>query len=290
MSSDREVVKGYANTAYGQLHYAACGSGEPILLLHQSPRSWDEYRDVLPLLGERFTAVAMDTLGFGASAPAPEDARIEDFASAAIALLDALELPRAHVAGHHTGAVVAMELAAAAPERVDRLVLSSCPWVDEAARARRAAQPPVDAVISRDDGAHLAELWRRRASFYPSGRVDLLHRFVRDALSVTDPEAGHRAVTRYRMEDRIDLVRAPTLLIGAADDPFAYPDLAMLRGALPHAHWVAIPDGGVPLPDQLPEAFATVVTSFLEGTDESRSVTRVRRRPAARGAARSSSR
>jgi pimeloyl-ACP methyl ester carboxylesterase len=51
------------------------GTGEPVLLLHQTPRSWDEYRDVLPLLGANHRAIAMDTLGFGASARRPNRGR-----------------------------------------------------------------------------------------------------------------------------------------------------------------------------------------------------------------------
>lgn len=38
------------------------------------------------------------------------------------------------VVGHHTGAAVAIEMAASAPARVDALVLSSAPWTDEAYR------------------------------------------------------------------------------------------------------------------------------------------------------------
>ena len=40
----------YVRTDVGRLHYAKAGLGAPVLLLHQSPRSWDEYRDVLPIL------------------------------------------------------------------------------------------------------------------------------------------------------------------------------------------------------------------------------------------------
>ncbi len=41
---------GYADTSFGQLHYAEQGRGPVILLLHQTPRSWDEFRELIPLL------------------------------------------------------------------------------------------------------------------------------------------------------------------------------------------------------------------------------------------------
>ena len=48
------------------MHYAECGRGpDTVLCLHQTPRSWDEYRETLPRLGERYRAIAMDTPGMG---------------------------------------------------------------------------------------------------------------------------------------------------------------------------------------------------------------------------------
>ena len=48
------VERRFVTTPLGRIHVAMAGSGFPVLLLHQTPRSWDEYRDVLPLLGSRF--------------------------------------------------------------------------------------------------------------------------------------------------------------------------------------------------------------------------------------------
>jgi hypothetical protein len=51
------IHRSYANTPDGQIHYATAGQGKPVLLLHQTPRSWDEYRDVLPIIGRRYRAI-----------------------------------------------------------------------------------------------------------------------------------------------------------------------------------------------------------------------------------------
>ena len=258
--------RAYADLPHGQVHYAECGeTGAPaVLLLHQTPRSWAEYRAVLPLLGERYRAIAMDTVGFGESDALPGAPSIEAWATAAVQLLDAIGIATCHVVGHHTGGVIAVELAARHGARVRALVLSSTPFTDEAFRRARAQRPPIDAVEPSDDGAHLAALWRRRQAFYPPGRAELLHAFVLDALKVRDLEAGHRAVAAYRMEDRVVSIRQPTLLIRAPDDPFASAHAAEWLGHLPHAQVVDIEGGMVPLPDQLPQAFASAVQSFLD--------------------------
>src|SRR3954465_13060576 len=122
-STGSSVERRFVTTPLGRIHAAMAGTGFPVLLLHQTPRSWDEYRDVLPLLGGDFRAIAMDTLGFGDSDAAADEPSIEVWATAAFALLDALGVKEFAVVGHHTGAVVAAEMASAAPDRVRALVL-----------------------------------------------------------------------------------------------------------------------------------------------------------------------
>ncbi|GAB4178783.1 MAG: alpha/beta hydrolase [Rhodocyclaceae bacterium] len=261
------IRRAFAGLTCGSIHYAECGSAmaEAVLLLHQSPRSWAEYRAVLPILGARYRAIAMDTMGFGDSAPAPWPASVERWAGVAIELLDALGIARAHVVGHHTGGVIAVELAASHPERIGKVVLSSTPFAGAAFRRARAASPGIDEVSPRGDGSHLTELWRRRQAFYPPERPDLLHAFVLDALKVIDRlEEGHRAVAAYRMEESIARVRQPVLVIRALADAFASPHAAALCAHLPQARLVEIAGGMVPLPDQMPEAFAKAVLDFLD--------------------------
>jgi pimeloyl-ACP methyl ester carboxylesterase len=259
--------RAYADLPHGQVHYAECGDADApvVLLLHQTPRSWAEYRAVLPLLGARYRALAMDTAGFGDSDPLPGPASIEASAGVAATLLATLGIAHAHVVGHHTGGVIAVELASRHAHCVRSLVLSSTPYTDEAFRRARAERPPIDAVQPSEDGEHLALLWRKRQAFYPARRPDLLHAFVADALKVQgDVEAGHRAVASYRMEERIGAITQPTLVIRAPGDPFAAPHAADWLQRLPQARLVDIAGGMVPLPDQLPGAFAQAVLEFLD--------------------------
>ena len=261
------VRRAFADLSVGQVHHAVCGDAQApaVLLLHQSPRSWAEYRHVLPLIGRRFRAVAMDTAGFGDSDNGGVPASIEQWARVAVELLDALRIARVHVVGHHTGGVIAVELASAFAARVHGLVLSSTPYTDAAFRRARAERPPIDEVAMSGDGSHLAALWQKRLGFYPAERPELLEAFVLDALKVSGRmEEGHRAVAAYRMEERIAKVRQPTLILRATGDPFAAPHAQELKAHIQQARIVDIEGGMVPLPEQMPEAFADAVLSFLE--------------------------
>ncbi|MDO8281000.1 MAG: alpha/beta fold hydrolase [Burkholderiaceae bacterium] len=115
---------GYADTPHGQVHYASAGAGEALILLPGSARS---YRQFLPLIArwaQHWRVIAVDTLGYGASAPFPAGGSIETLAEGVVGVLDALGLERAHVFGMHTGHKVAAAMAAGWPQRVARVVIA----------------------------------------------------------------------------------------------------------------------------------------------------------------------
>ncbi len=263
----KKVECRYVQTRSGRIHIATAGEGFPLLLLHQTPRSWDEFRDVIPLLAEKYRVISMDTVGFGASEPLPyADNTIERWAVAAFDLLDALEVGNVAIAGHHTGAVIAHEMAASQPERVSALILSSCPFIDEAGRKAHDGKPVVDDVTRSSNGSHLTELWARRQQFYPEGDIDLLDRCVMDFLRAGNLAAeGHRVVWRYAMEKRTPLVKSSTLVLAATKDPHAYPNTQKVVNMIPGSQLIEIEGGMVPMPDQMPDAFAKAIDKFLSG-------------------------
>ena len=74
---------------------------------------------------------------------------------------------------------------------------------------------------------------------------------------------GHRVVNRYRMEDRLGQIRCPTLVIDPTDDPHAHPAAPRVAGAIAGSVLREMSGGMVPLPDQMPEAFAGLVRDFV---------------------------
>lgn len=262
---DAAVHRGYVRVPWGELHYARCGEGDPVVLIHQTPRSSDEFRDVLPLMGAHFDVIAPDTAGFGASdLPGGAVETIELYADGVELLLDGLGLDRVALVGHHTGGLVALEVAARPSQRARALVLSSTPCKTPHERATQLGEPGIDEVEQREDGSHLTELWRRRQAYYPKGRPDLLERLIIDALRAGDRiEEGHRAVNRYCLEERLALVAVPVLVLVGSEDPFAFPMLARWRDVLPTAAIAEVTGGMVPMPDQLPAEFAAVLADFL---------------------------
>jgi len=104
------------------------GSGPPVLLLHGFPDSSRLWRhQVRALVDAGYRAIAPDLRGFGDS-DRPQDAGsygIRRSVADMLAVLDTLEVERAHVVAHDWGAAVGWALAAFASERVDRLAVLS---------------------------------------------------------------------------------------------------------------------------------------------------------------------
>jgi esterase len=100
-------------------------AGQPpaTLLLHgigNYGRYWDFFADAV---AGRLRLVAPDARGHGESGKPAEAYAPDEFVADAVAVLDALAIERALVVGHSMGGTHAIRLAAAHPERVERLVV-----------------------------------------------------------------------------------------------------------------------------------------------------------------------
>jgi len=159
------MKRGYADTPEGQIHYYTRGRGEPLLLLHETPRSALSFARMMGLLGGRFRCFAVDTLGFGNSDPLPAKARMEDLARSMIHFLDTQKIKRAHVLGFHTGNKIAAAMAAGFPDRVAKAVLIGMTHSLVVSRKDRDAaimgivRKYMTAYRESPDGGHLVRAW-----------------------------------------------------------------------------------------------------------------------------------
>ena len=120
------------DTEAGGLSTIEAGTGDPVLMLHGLGATKASFLPTLEALAPSHRAIAVDLPGFGDSDKplwATYDAPF--FARAIVALLDALELERAHVVGNSMGGRVALELGLDHADRVGRLALlaPSLPWL-----------------------------------------------------------------------------------------------------------------------------------------------------------------
>ncbi|MCS6802314.1 MAG: alpha/beta hydrolase [Chloroflexota bacterium] len=147
-----------------QLHYRDGGAGDPpLLVLAQCPASSAEWMVALPLLAARRRVIAFDLPGLGDSEELPEPPLMSDYARVTAAFLAALGLGPVDVLGHHSGAAIAVALAAAFPAAVRRLVLVGVPiyrsWEQRYRILARAVPNDFDAT-----GEAVGHGWARTAA------------------------------------------------------------------------------------------------------------------------------
>lgn len=107
-------------------HVVEVGDGDPLLMLHGAGPATSarfSFGSFLPDLAPHFRVVAADMPGYGGSGSLPGADTPANVATHVLALMDALDLPRAVVLGHSRGGRIATELTFAAPERVTHLVI-----------------------------------------------------------------------------------------------------------------------------------------------------------------------
>src|SRR5581483_1554615 len=113
----RRIAVGPATIAY-----EVAGSGPPVVLLHGLSGSSRWWRRNIGALAPHRRVYIVDLIGFGASRGQARFV-LAEAAGTLMRWLDLLGLARASLVGHSMGGLIAAELAADAPDRVDRLVL-----------------------------------------------------------------------------------------------------------------------------------------------------------------------
>ena len=237
------VRKGFVDVPSGQVHYRAAGYGPPVVLLHDSPRSSVMHHEMLQELAGEFTAIAIDTPGYGHSTPLPADPAptIPDFARALAATLEAFGIERCPVYGFHTSSKINLQFAVDHPDRVSLAILDGL--------SLPPGGPPEDFItrymkpyVVQEDGSHLASSWARGRDLFrffpwfdlrPQARLPLdqpdekfLHRYVLDMLlSGPNYSSAYSAAMRYLALPQVERVRARTVFMCRQNDPlYAYLD------------------------------------------------------------------
>lgn len=253
--------------------YDEAGSGPPLLLIHAGivdRRMWD---DVQPAFAERFRVIRFDLRGYGET-PLPDGPFV--YAADARDLLRSLSVERAHVVGVSMGGHVALDLAIAHPQTVDRLVVVS-PGIDgwEHDATLRAAWDAEEAAWERGDLDEVAWInvrtWLDGPARGPDAVPEALRRRVfemqRRALDYDNDEAKGGWLAESRRE-RLSEIGASTLVAVGEYDQGDFAAIGRYIAAqIPNARFELLPAVAHLPPMEDPEAFTRLVCDFLGAGD-----------------------
>ena len=101
-------------------HWVEAGDGDPIVLLHGIPESWQCWIHQIPTLATQFKVYAFDLKGYGQSDKAEGDYTMNNVAAELISCLDHLSINRFRLAGHDWGVAIGDHVVDQIPNRVER--------------------------------------------------------------------------------------------------------------------------------------------------------------------------
>jgi pimeloyl-ACP methyl ester carboxylesterase len=263
----------------------AAGEGPPLVLVHGSGTSGSTWAPLLPHLRGR-RVLAVDLPGFGLSDPHDYSGRsLRRHAVAQLrSLLDALELPQAHLVGTSLGGMWALCMALDAPERVSGVVslgvpavalpgMHGDPWFTlvtrpgvgalairftppSAALARRAMSTTVGGETARRTPIEWFEVLRL-AMRMPGWR-----RAMRSHMLLA-MRSGRPRPENFISDEELARIEPPVLFIWGKDDVYGSPAIGERAAALmPRARLETIPGNHAPFLDD-PERCAGLATEFF---------------------------
>jgi pimeloyl-ACP methyl ester carboxylesterase len=247
--------------------YERAGTGPPLVLVHgyvgDGRATWHRQ---IEALSDSFTVVAWDAPGAGLSPDPPESFGVAGYADCLAALLGALALGSAHVAGLSFGGALALELYRRHPTAVKTLVLVSAyaGWRGSLPRDAADGRLAQALALSERSPAEFVETLLPTMFASPPPEEDV-EAFRRSMLAVHP--AGFRAMAIASAEDLSDVpptCAVPTLLLyGDRDERAPLPVAERLHAAIPGSKLVVLPGVGHLCNMEAPERFNDEVRGFL---------------------------
>lgn len=268
---------GYAKTSDGlRLYYEEAGSGRPMVFVHEfggDHRSWEPQ---MRYFSRRYRCVTFAARGFPPS-DVPDDVAMYSQKNAVadiVAVMDHLELEKAHVVGASMGGFAALHLGLERPERALSLVVAGAGYGAE--KHQEAYFRGVSEEVAKGFEEQGSEAFART---YAEGaaRVQYQNKDPRGWAEAVRVLAEHSAVgaantmrgvqmrrpSLYDLEARLAEMDVPTLVINGDEDDHCLQPGLFLKRTIPACGLLVLPKTGHVSNLEEPEMFNRAVVEFL---------------------------
>jgi pimeloyl-ACP methyl ester carboxylesterase len=263
-----------------KLYYEEVGSGIPIVFVHEFAGDLRSYEMQMRYFGRRYRCIAFNARGYPPS-DVPENGALYSQQRARDdirAVLDALEIDKAHIVGLSMGGFAALHFGFTYPDRARSLVIAGCGY---GAAPDKRAQFTAEAEATANDFEEQGMAKVARGYALGPTRVQFQNKDPRGWREFADQLAAHstegsartmrgvqaRRPSLFDLVDQMKAVTVPTLIMtGDEDWPCLEPGLLMKR-TIPTAALVVMPNAGHTINLEDPSAFNKHIADFLHTVD-----------------------
>lgn len=272
---------GFITTDDGvRLYVEQEGEGHPLLFIHEFAGDHRSWRPQVEHFRGRYRCIVYSARGYPPS-DVPEQLEAYSQARAvedALAVLDGLEVERAHVVGLSMGGFCALHLGLRAPERARSLVVagagygaapeaqgrfrSECAAIAEAFRSEGAAGVAPRYAV----GPARVQLQNRNPAAWEEFAAALAEHSSEGA-ALTMLGVQSRRPSLYAMEQELRALHVPTLVLAGDEDDGCLDASVMLKRTIPAAGLLVLPRTGHTANLEDPELFNRALEEFLEAVE-----------------------
>jgi 3-oxoadipate enol-lactonase len=258
----------YVENRGAKIYWTERGSGPPVLLIMGLSFTHEMWFRVLPWITEGYRAILFDNRGMGRSDVPKGPYSMSQLAEDAMAVLDAAQVPAAHVIGASMGGMISQEIALRYPERVLSLLLGCTSYGGLFARwpdlSRRPRKLPLaqDSILDRE--LAIAPLLYADATPYEKILEDIQLRCT-CAWTYKGFWNQFAGIVLWNSYLRLPRIKIPTLVVHGDEDRLIPPQNGkVVASRIPGARLEIIRGAGHILTTDQPEICAKLLVDFLD--------------------------
>ena len=257
------------------------GDGTPLLLVHGGRRTSRSWNAVARRLRNDFRVIALDMRGHGESDGPETGYRAREGAQDMAGIVEELDLPPHYIMSHSYGGAISGLYATNHPDRVLGMVMvepvpdGPAHWIrvnmlnedltEKPGPGRRNTWSSLDDLKTRLANNNMTKVWTPEALedvlneetiVLPDGRAQATW-----SVNAYGPE--EMATDVFRLQDGVDRLTMPTLIVVAEENRLLESHLRPLAEALPHGEFLVMPDVGHAIYMQVPDETANIARRFL---------------------------
>ena len=244
------------------------GRGDPLVLVHGLGDDHRAWRRTLPDLLLRHRVLMYDLRGHGETTLGEADGSLRQLGQDLVALLDALQIERARVAGFSLGGTIAMRAAIDHRDRVSALAL-----VATSSRVGRAAAEWYRervSMVENSDSWLRETLDRDTAEVYAQSPNELEEGLTIRRQSTADPRGYGNAckamagLNAAPLDPELGQIKTPTLIVASDHDQHCPPKAAeIIAAGIPGSRVEIVREAGHAIPVERPKELAAAINKFL---------------------------